>query len=363
MTLTGGVAVASLAFASLPLTAGAAAPAAASSRAKVGSLTPPAAAASYLIRQLQGPYKNHYSSSFTSGGQTFTFVNYGETIDAALSIDAAGVGQTAVKRVTKYLEKHVTDYVGTAKTGYSPGAAGKLVLLAGAQEVRVRDFGGVNLVHEIRSTEGQGDAAPGEFQQNPIGTSKADEFFSTAGQALAMLGIWEMPETRKYLNANARSFLKAQQCADGGFPTQLLANPKTACQAGSDIDSTGYALQVLHADGDYAAARRAVHYLWKVQNKNGSFGADGGNANSTALAIQGLRFSHRSLRGALPWLEGQQIGCSGKAARRGAVNFQKGYDAAATLQATSQAGAALAKAPLTTIERAGAKAATPTLHC
>ena len=92
LTLTGGVAVASLAFASLPLTAGSAAPAAAShasDHAKVGSLTPAAAAASYLVRRLQGPHKNHYSSTFDGT----SFPSYGETIDAALSIDAAGVGR------------------------------------------------------------------------------------------------------------------------------------------------------------------------------------------------------------------------------------------------------------------------------
>jgi hypothetical protein len=49
--------------------------------------------------------------------------------------------------------------------------------------------------------------------------------------------------------------------------------------------------------------------------------------------------------------------------RRGAVNFQQGYDKAASLLATSQAGTALAGKSLTQISRKGARKATPRISC
>lgn len=363
MTLTGGVAVASLAFASLPLTTGAAAPAATSTRASVGSVTAAAAAASYLVRQLQGPHHNHYS--YTFDGKSYP--NYGQTIDAALSMDAAAVAQSAVKRMTNYLERNVSQYAGTKPsgqfTGYSPGAIGKLLLLAEAQHANVHNFGGAHLVAEVKSTEGVRGAKRGEYQQNLVGTPSDEDFTATASQALAMLGLAGSAKSNAQPDHAARHFLKAQQCANGGFPSELLANPKKACQAGSDIDSTGYAVQALLASGNRAAAMKGIRYLRRVQNHNGGFGAGGGNANSTALAIQALVAAKQPLHNAVRWLDKQQIGCPGRAARRGAVNYQQGYNAESSLLATSQAGAALARAPLATISREGATSATPKIHC
>jgi hypothetical protein len=361
MTLAGGVAVASLAFAALPPTSGAAA--SARSTTTIGSQSAPAAAAAYLVGQFAGKHHDHYTSSYTYQGKSYSYVNYGETADAVLSIDAAGVAQSAAKRATSYLEKQVKAYAGTSAAGYSPGAIGKLMLLAEAQHVGVRHFGGVNLVSEVVSTEGAGDASTGEYQQNPVGTPAADDYFSTTSQALAMLGLANSPHAGAQPDAAAVSFLAAQQCSGGGYPSQLLSDPTTACQAGSDIDSTGYAVQALLASGDHAAADKGVAYLEGIQHKNGGFGTGGGNANSTAIAAEALLAAHEPLGGAIGWLQSHQVGCSGKPARRGAVNYQKGYDAQASLLATSQAGAALARRPLAWIDRSGARTKTPVISC
>jgi hypothetical protein len=356
LTLAGGVAVASLAFASLPAAASAAAPGPAPRPAAVGNQPAAAAAASYLVSRLGGRHHDHYSSSFN--GQSFP--SYGETADAAMSLDAAGVAQRAVGRITSYLRHNVSGYAGTKQSGFSPGAIGKLMLLAEAQHVKVRHFGGANLVREVRSTEGLRDAKRGEYQQNPPGTPKNEEFVSTASQALAMLAL---AQTSTHPDKAARRYLIAQQCRDGGFPSQLLTNAKTACKAGSEVDSTGYAVQALLATGNAAAAHRGVRFLQKAQRKNGSFGAPGGNANSTAIAVEALVAAHRSVGKAIHWLRGQQVGCAGRAGRRGAVNFQHGYDPAASLLATSQAGTALAHRSLAQIDRAGAHQATPRISC
>jgi hypothetical protein len=359
LTLAGAVAVASLAFASLPAAASTAALAPAPHPAAVGNQPAAAAAASYLVSRLGGRHHDHYSSSFN--GQSFP--SYGETADAAMSLDAAGVAQRAVGRITSYLRHHVSGYAGTKQFGFSPGAIGKLMLLAEAQHVKVRHFGGANLVREVRSTEGLRDAKRGEYQQNPVGTPKDQEFVSTTSQALAMLALAESSKSSAQPDRAAKRFLVAQQCGDGGFPSQLLTNPKRACKAGSDIDSTGYAVQALLATGNFAAARRGVRFLQKSQNRNGGFGIGGGNANSTAIAVEALVAAHRSLGRAIHWLRGQQVGCAGRAARRGAVNFQHGYDPAASLLATSQAATALARASLAEIDRRGARRATPRISC
>jgi hypothetical protein len=359
LTLVGGVAVASLALASIPASAAGTAPAPASRAAATRSL-PASAAASYLVSRLDGSRHDHYTSSFVSGGQTFTFVSYGETADAAMSMDAAGVAQRAVGRISAYLQRHVTDYAGTARTGLAPGAIGKLMLLADAQGVKVRHFGHHNLVAELTSTEGLRDAQRGEYQQNPVGTPKKFEFVSTTSQALAMLAL---TQTSTAPDKAARRYLIAQQCANGGFPSQLLTSAKRACKAGSDVDSTGYAVQALLGTGNRAAAAKGVRFLEKSQNRDGGFGISGGNANSTAIAVEALVAAHESLGGAIGWLQGQQVGCSVHADRRGAVNFQQGYDKAASLLATSQAGTALAGKSLTQITRKGARTATPRISC
>jgi hypothetical protein len=357
LTLAGGVAVASLAFASLPATAASATPA--PRPAAVGNQPAAAAAASYLVGQLGGRHHDHYSSSFN--GQSFP--SYGETADAAMSMDAAGVAQRAVGRITSYLQHNVAGYAGTKQFGFSPGAIGKLMLLAEAQHEKVRHFGGANLVREVLSTEGLRDAKRGEYQQNPVGTPKKFEFVSTTSQALAMLALAESAKSSAQPDRAAKHFLVAQQCRDGGFPSQLLTSPKRACKAGSDIDSTGYAVQALLATGNPLAAQRGVRFLQKSQNGNGGFGIAGGNANSTAIAVEALVAGHKSPGRAIHWLKGQQVGCAGRAGRRGAVNFQQGFDPAASLLATSQAATALARTSLAEIDRTGAHKATPRISC
>lgn len=324
---------------------------------------PAAAAAGYLARHLRGHHHDHYVASYKDNGTTVKYVNYGETADAVLSMDAAGVAQHAAKRATAYLAKHVTTYAGDATSGYSPGAIGKLMLVAEAQHNNVRSFGGVDLVAAVASTEGSGGAQPGEYQQNPPGTDPSQAYYSTVGQALPVLALAGSPQAGDQPDAAAVTFLADQQCADGGFPTQLQTDPSTACQAGSDIDSTGYAVQALLATGQHDAAQRGLAFLKRSQRKSGGFGTVA-NANSTALAVEALLAGHRSVTKATRWLVGQQVGCGSRhAGRRGAVRFSKGYDAAAALLATSQAGAALAGRPLAWIDKAGAHGAAPTLAC
>jgi hypothetical protein len=361
VAVASGVAVASLAGPASAQTAQAAHP---GRTAAVTTTTPAAAAASYLARHLVGPNHDHYTGSYLSGTKTVTYVNYGETADGVLSMDAAGVAQTAAARATKYLEKNVTAYTGTSRKTFSPGAIGKLLLVAEAQHANPRSFGGLSLIHALNLTEGIRGAKPGEYQQNPSGTPTAYIYYSTVSQALAVLALANQPKAGAGPDAAAVKFLVHQQCADGGYPSQLLTSPTRACAVGEDIDSTGYAVQALLATGGRrGAADKGLAYLKKVERSNGGFGDTGApNANSTALAIQAFIAGKVSVTKPLKWLARQQVTCPGTAADLGAVKYQGTLDASALL-ATSQAGAALAVTPLVAIDNKGAKAKTPKITC
>ncbi|HWB65826.1 MAG TPA: hypothetical protein VG708_03230 [Mycobacteriales bacterium] len=350
LTLASGVAVASLVSGLLPALA---APSQHQHPATAARHQSPAAvaAATYLVRQLHGKQADHYVVK--AGSQTFP--DYGETADAVLSLDAAGVEQAAARRMTGWLRSHAQDYAGTAPNFY-PGSLAKLLLVAEAQHARVHHFGGINLIAALQAAEGAGDGtAPGQYQ-NPGDTQFGSNVLvqSLAVIALAKHGGSATPDSA------AVDFLGGQQCSDGAFQVSVRTDPSAACESSSDdVDTTGYAIQALVAAGDHAQAVRAVHWLRQVQHKSGGWGetADAASdANSTAIAIEGLLAAHRKVGGAVRWLERHQLGCGVRhPSRRGAVllNGTK-YDAATAVRATSQAGVPLAHQSLASVDGAGA---------
>jgi hypothetical protein len=309
---------------------------------------PAKAAAGFLARHLQGKHHDHYLTSY----QGVSYPQYGETADAVLSMDAAGVAQRAATRATTYLESHAAAYASYQHTWY-PGALAKLILVATAQHVSVHDFGGLDLVQRLRGLE---NAGTGEFANASL----------TVNQALAVLALAVAPHAVGP-DAAAVGFLKAQQCSNGGFQESLRAN--TAAPCGTEVvDDTAYAVQALLTVGTKTAAADALRWLRSQERDSGGFvGAGGVDANSTALALQALVQGHAGgVPAARGWLLRHQMGCSAPIRARGAVRVSgppSAYDAATALLATSQAGAALAGKPLAWIDGATAAAAAPVLAC
>lgn len=299
------------------------------------------AAAGWLARNLVGTHHDHYVFAGT------TYVDYGMTADAALSMDAAGSSQDAVRRMTSYLAAHVNDYAPGSPTD-SPGQAAKLILVAVAQHRNPHDFGGHDLVKALRGSEGADGAASGEYHAT---------YPSVINQALAVLALSIGPRTAPP-SAAAVNFLSNQQCDDGGF-MQDLRNGGTC--TGEIVDATAYAAQALLAAGAKAPALRAITWLEHHQHANGSFGSPA-NSNSTGLAAQALMAAHARLHGAVTWLTSKQVGCSGRTARRGAITFSGSYDDRA-LRATAQATGALARTPLAWTDNGGARLADLRLAC
>ena len=231
-----------------------------------------------------------------AGGKTYA--DDGETADAILSIDAAGVAQQAAKRATKWLEKDATNYAGSMPNIY-PGSAAKLLLVAEAQHVNPQSFGSLDLIGAIVGDEGAGGASPGEYQ-NPGDLTYGS---SVLDQSLAVLALANTVDTAGQPSANAVAFLAGQQCTDGAFQIAIRANTSTDCAAtDEDVDTTAYAIQALVAAGHRGSVATALHWLGTVRNSDGGWGETKGaksEANSTAIVLEALVASHQS-DGSLP---------------------------------------------------------------
>lgn len=355
VALVSGVAVASLA-----------APSAASAHpaAKKATTTSPAAAtAGWLARQLAGKHHDHYVDSYTYQGTSYSSPDDGETADGVLSMDAGGVAQAAAKRATKWLETDATNYLtgsGYTRTDY-PGQAGKLLLVAHAQGMNGKKFGGVNLVKVIVHSEGAGKGTRKGQYQNPGDTAYGS---SVTLQSLAMLGL-AVAAPHQGPDHAAKAFLAGQACPNGGFQNNIHSGTK--CGREYD-DATAFAVQALVASkAKKATIDRAVHWLVRQENSDGGWGDIGtaaSDANTTAIVVEALLDANHSATKGEKYLLGQEVRCGGKAANRGAVKFQGGkLDASTDLRAASQAGVALAGQSLNTVDGHGAKSAAPVLFC
>jgi len=316
---------------------------------------PSQAAAGWLARQLTGPTHDHYSVSFN--GQSFP--DAGETIDGLLAMDAAHVAQTAATRVTKWLKANAKDYAtgsGFTPGTYYPGSLAKLLLAAEAQRASVHNFGGLDLVRELKKEE-QPDGAYMNTGDKSFGSTPV-------AQSLALIALSHTGSLSSWPDARAIAWLVGQQCGDGGFSSSTQSSPAKTC---TDVDATAYAAQALLTVHSSAAAA-ALRWLGSHRNPDGGYGLDtkgkaSSNANSTALAVQARLEAGYSVSAPLRWLRNQQIGCSGKSGRRGAVRLAAGYSYATALRATTQAAQALAGRWLGDIDNAHAVDTEPRLAC
>jgi hypothetical protein len=356
LAVASGVAVASLA-----------APAAAHPSAATAAPTtksPAAAAAGFLARHLVGAHKDHLLYAGT------TYTDDGGTADAILSMDAAGYAQAAAGRATKWLESDAANYAygkatGSGPDGWYPGAVAKLLLVAEAQHVNPKKFGGTDLTADLIGDEGAGGTPAGQFQ-NPADLTYGQ---SVLDQALAVLALSDTTAVSGQPDVAAVDFLAGQQCADGEFQDAIRTNTALDCTDTGDTDTTAYAAQALIAGGDRGAAQSAVAWLQSHENANGGWpasGATSSNANSTAIAVEALLAAHKTAGKGIAWLATRQFGCSAKAADRGAIAYtakSTTYNAGSDVLATTQAGVALAGKPLAWVDKQGAHAATPVLAC
>lgn len=294
--------------------------------------------------------------------------DYGQTADVVLALDAAGVGAKAARQATRALKRTVPAYTGGGDPAeYYAGSFAKLLLVAAAQGVDPRRFGGSDrrdLVGQLRDLEcgapRRTDCASGDRGRFSDRSTFGD-FSNAITQSLGVIGLERA--TRSGASRASLAYLRSQQCSNGSFPLDF---GQAVC-VGS-VDATGFAVQALVAAGggkDRAAAAKAGRWLARRQHGNGSFSGNGSrNANSTALAAQALDALDRAgqARQARGFLRSLQVRCDGQPALRGAVRYNRA-GTGETLRATTQAVPALARVSLDEISGDGARRALPGLAC
>ena len=337
--------------------------------AVTGSATssdPTLVAAHYLEQQLAAG-GDHFSVTYDG----VDYPDHGVTADAVLALDAAGTGQAEAAKATAWLAGDVVGYVGYGDpTEIGAGSVAKLLNVAIAQGIDPTAFGGFDLLGTLVGLE----LPSGRFAD----VSKYGDNSNTFGQSFALIGLHRAGGT---VSADARGYLLAQQCANGGFKLYM---DDAGCTTDSDADpdATAMAVQALLAVGGASTeASDGLDYLAARQGTSGGVGGGGPtsgvNANSTGLAGQAFLAGGRTAqaRSAVTYLEGLQYGCGLPAVLRGGIAYDAAAFAAATKagskavpadqdrRSTSQALLALAGTPLAVVTAAGSTATAPALTC
>lgn len=229
-----------------------------------------------------------------------------ETAWAALALAAAGEDLSSLRKpggrsVVDALISDSREMV--SQTGDSPeeraGWEERIALAAAAAGANPHDFGGHNLVGEIRARIGKSGAV------NYYGPG--DPSVNLTAYAILALRAGGVASNDRTLSRAAR-WLGRQQQRDGGFSI----SPRGAIVRSGDVDTTGAVLQALRSAGRSrdGVVGRAHAFLVSAQAGGGGFGAStgsGANAQSTAMGLLGLRAfrlggSATSVKEASGWL-------------------------------------------------------------
>jgi len=193
---------------------------------------------------------------------------------AALGLAAAGRDPARVRRGRRSLLGYLQR--GAPEGLRDTGEIERTILVLRAAGRSPRRFAGRNLVRELaRKRRGDG-SIDGLVNLTAFGILA----FRAAGKPAGRTPVRQ-----------AAGWLLGKQHGDGGF----------GLGRGSDVDVTGAALQALVAAGKRRspAARRAIRFLRRAQNRDGGFPVfpgGGSNAQSTAFAVQGIVATRRNSR-------------------------------------------------------------------
>jgi hypothetical protein len=269
--------------------------------------------------------------------------DYNTTALAVLALVSARVGETQAAAATTYLLAHVDDFVVDGGGHDRPGALATLILVEHA-----RGLDPAALVTRLLATKQASGPDAGLF-----GVQDAT-YDGAYRQALSLLALAATGGT----DADAVAWLKAEQCADGGWMGNR-ADTAAPCPAfdtgsfvGEDSNGTAMAAQALVALGE-TPAHDPRDFLAGAQNADGGFAFTpgfGSDTNSTGVAVQALVAYGEDLRDwaaphgtPLGFLRSMQLG-NPPATTAGAFAFQPGPGGAlaANAFATVQAVPALA---------------------
>jgi hypothetical protein len=306
------------------------------------------------------------------------YPDVGNSIDAVLALDAAEAGSTQADATFGWIEDNVADYMGYSYDSTFAGPTAKAIIGAVAHGGDPTAFGGVDLIAELKATEGA--VEPGRFSDLPVdcGADVCD-YSTTVSQSLGVIALVRAGESPSIASVD---FLLEQQCSDGGFRSNMDAD---GCA--SDTDATAFASQALIALGSGAttpndqalavdpqtASVDALDWLAAAQFANGGFASDndGANTNSTAVSAQAFAAGGRDaeLADAQTFIATLQYGCSSPAVLRGGIAFSVAKRSTTKIadedtRATPQSALALSGGSLLSVQRSeGASASTVALPC
>jgi len=299
-----------------------------------------------------------------------TYFDGGNTIDAILGLDGAGVGRDQADAAYAYLVAHLGDYDGANAASQYAGPTAKALLAVVVHGGDPTDVNGVNLVQAL--DDALGAVEPGRYSDLPVDCGFAQcDYSNTTGQSLALIAVGratgEIPE-------DALQFLLAQQCPDGGFRGDPSADGCT-----SDADATAFAAQAVLGAGEDDAAGAALDFLAGHQQANGGLVNQDGQVNANTTAVAGQAFAAAGmtdeLTAAQGFLASLQMDCTFAAGLRGGVAFTAADYSALKAdpgnadalgraeRATTQSTLALAGGSLLDVTKDGATAATPAPSC
>jgi hypothetical protein len=272
----------------------------------------------------------------------FDFDDYGLSIDVGFALQELGQTKNA-KTVRKAIAKNIDSYTTGVDFGSNDiyaSATAKAAAFAQGTGADPTDFGGVDLVARLSKRVANKAPIAGRIQDR--GTS---DFANVIGQAYAVQALTTAGAKKA---GKATSFLLAQQCKAGYFRLNFTEDKTAAdqtCDGGKrkttsapDTDATALAVLALLEDATPTkpvrkAVSRALAWLTKTQETNGSFGGgpstETSNANSTGLAASALGATGACDKAnkAAKWLS--KLTVSGVSGENGAIAYDKAARAAA----------------------------------
>ncbi|RJQ82530.1 hypothetical protein D5S17_01775 [Pseudonocardiaceae bacterium YIM PH 21723] len=188
--------------------------------------------------------------SFTFEGESFP--DEAGTVDAVFALSVTGVGPDIQRRATDWLAARTTTSTGAPGKSVNPEHTARLILLALAQGRDPHAFGGHDLVVDLTSVMG----ADGRFGV-PAAGEPAAKAGNPRGQGAAIVALYRLAPEK--VPAKAVDYLVENQCVDGGFPDDFIADEETGCGANSTVPAL--VLEALALSGRKEAVEAATGWV------------------------------------------------------------------------------------------------------
>jgi hypothetical protein len=224
--------------------------------------------------------------------------NLSSTLNSVIALAAANVDLPLANAAMSYMEANANTYIAADPNDPTHDGPAQLANLILAEHALGRNPAGVdgNLVTRLEATEQTSGPNAGLFGTD---TQLTDQYVGAYQQGLVFTALRAVGVAA---NSAAVSWLDGTQCPNGGFtspdPTANACNGDPASFDGPDTNSTALALQGLVAQGALTPSiqANAVTFLKTGQDADGGWGympnapdnQEASDPNSTAVVIQGL---------------------------------------------------------------------------